>query len=98
MYQPSTIERLMGSKNKSFSRAEDLGEAKMFINTMHPIHEGTPFQPQTEKRQYSRAPHIEGDEPIGDVAKVKQQRVDQYKQQMKILAMSMNPNTISSNV
>ena len=99
-YQPSRYERLMASRNKSFSKIDDLGNrATMFSdNTSHKVNGGVPYVMQTEKRQYSKAPHIENDEPIGDVGKVRSERDNQYRQQMKILAMSMNDKTISSNV
>lgn len=99
-YQPSTYERLMASRNKTFSRMEDLGkEAKMFSDTTsHNVHDGLPYVLQTEKRQYSRGPYIANDEPIGDVNKVRSDRDAAHRQQMKILAMSMNPKTIRSNV
>ncbi len=99
-YQPSTYERLMASRNKSYSKIDDLGNrATLFSdNTSHVIHDGLPYVMQSENRQYSRAPHIANDEPIGDVNKVKSERDNQYRQQMKILAMSMDPRTIRSNV
>ena len=98
MYGQSTLERLMSSYGKTFTRAGDLGEAKMVLDTTdHPTHEGDPYRKVGTSRKNSYSNYIPGDMPIGDQEKLRKERDEREKQNKKILIASMRKGTIQSN-
>jgi hypothetical protein len=97
-YQKSTLERLMSSVGKTFSRASDLGEAKMVLDaTDHSIHEGDPYKKVGTSRTNTYSNYIPGDMPIGDQEKRRREMEEREKQNKKILIASMRDGTIQSN-
>jgi len=97
-YQKSTLERLMSSVGKTYSRASDLGEAKMVLDTSdHPTHEGDPYKRVGVSRKNTYGNYIAGNMPIGDQEKLRRERDEQQKQEKKILIASLRKGTIKDN-